>query len=131
MLHWRSADGKTYQAKVYGFNATENVDKTMQITGEVVSTKEKFFGLYKVDDQGDDKLIDMLFWGQGPKSLSSFDEAMDASLVLLNSCRKGMSACDFSPSIVTLGEQYYTASAFAIEYDPRYDPLDDPIYDEM
>lgn len=130
-LHWRSADGKTYQAKVYGFNATENVDKTMQITGEVVSTKEKFFGLYKVDDQGDDKLIDMLFWGQGPKSLSSFDEAMDASLVLLNSCRKGMSACDFSPSIVTLGEQYYTASAFAIEYDPRYDPLDDPIYDEM
>merc|ERR1712043_132808 len=118
-----TAEGKTYQAKVIGFNATENVDKVMKLTGEIVATKEKFFGLYKVDDQGDDHLVDMLFWGQGPAALASFDDAMDASLVLLNACRKGMSACDFSPSIVTLDAGYHSAVAYAAEYDLSYDDV--------
>lgn len=104
-LHWRRPDGATFMAALDGLNMTEGVDNTISITGKIesVSPAQEIYAIFRIDNQGNDKLIDMLFWGQSNSSTpSDFNSAMvnGNTMHILNACRGSAANCDFSKSAV-------------------------------
>lgn len=104
-LHWRRPDGATFMAALDGLNISEGVDNTIQITGKIESETpaKEIYAIFRVDNQGNDKLVDMLFWGQSNSSMpTDFESAMTQgnTVHILNACRGSASNCDFSSSKV-------------------------------
>ena len=103
-LHWRRPDGATFMAKLDGLNMSAGLDNTIQISGVVdTSPAQDIFAVFRIDNQGNDKIVDMLFWGQSNSSFpADFPSAMTNgnTMHILNACRGSASNCDFSKSAV-------------------------------
>lgn len=104
-LHWRRPDGATFMASLDGLNMTQGLDNTIQITGKIesVSPAQEIYAVFRIDNQGNDMLVDMLFWGQSNSSMpADFESTMVGgnTMHIMNACRGSASNCDFSSSQV-------------------------------
>lgn len=104
-LHWRRPDGATFAATLDGFNLTKGVGNVLQITGSItsISPPQFIYAVFTIDNQGNDRIIDMLFWGQSNNTaLPTFDAAMTNgnTFFVLNACRGSAAYCNFASSQV-------------------------------
>ena len=103
-VHWRQPNGATFMAQLDGLNMSAGAENTIQVTGVIPgSPAQRIYAVFEIENEGNDMIVDMLFWGQSNTSMpADFPSAMVAgdTMFILNACRGSASNCDFSQSAV-------------------------------